>query len=126
MFSMKKALPFVIVAAISILVTAVSLALYPTNTKSVQASAFDHSVCQYPFRTTNPADGCDNSDPANPLCAVKGLPEDCTEGFDKDPTPPNPYRNYYDAQGNEYKYDGTLLHSVTPTPTTPSKPSCTQ
>lgn len=25
---------------------------------------FDHSVCQYPYRASNPADGCDNSDPA--------------------------------------------------------------
>ena len=27
---------------------------------------FDHSSCQYPNRTTNPPDGCDNSDPACP------------------------------------------------------------
>jgi len=44
-----------------------------------QGAAFDHSNCQYPTRTTNPPNGCDNSDPTNPYCAVKGLPEDCQE-----------------------------------------------
>lgn len=32
---------------------------------------FDHSVCQYPYRLSNPANGCDNSDPACPL-EIKG------------------------------------------------------
>lgn len=32
----------------------------------VQGTTFDHSGCQYPFRATNPPDGCDNSDPACP------------------------------------------------------------
>ena len=31
-----------------------------------QTSTFDHSDCQYPYRATNPSDGCDNSDPACP------------------------------------------------------------
>lgn len=30
--------------------------------------AFDHSMCQYPDRWTNPPDSCDNSDPAVPEC----------------------------------------------------------
>lgn len=29
---------------------------------------FDHSNCQYPFRASNPPNGCDNSDPAVPEC----------------------------------------------------------
>jgi len=29
---------------------------------------FSHEYCQYPDRWTNPADGCDNSDPAVPEC----------------------------------------------------------
>ena len=33
-----------------------------------QPPAFDHSDCQYPYRWSNPADGCDNSDPAVPEC----------------------------------------------------------
>lgn len=32
---------------------------------------FDHSVCQYPYRLSNPENGCDNSDPACPL-EIKG------------------------------------------------------
>lgn len=38
---------------------------------------FDHANCQYPFRTTNPANGCDNSDPCDPASAVKGGSGDC-------------------------------------------------
>jgi hypothetical protein len=37
---------------------------------------FDHSVCQYPDRVTNPPDGCNNMDPARPECMKFGL-EDC-------------------------------------------------
>lgn len=36
------------------------------------APAFDHSNCQYPLRQSNPVDGCDNSDPADPIAAAKG------------------------------------------------------
>lgn len=36
------------------------------------APAFDHSNCQYPDRWSNPANGCDNSDPAVPEC-IKGM-----------------------------------------------------
>lgn len=31
-------------------------------------TAFDHSNCQYPDRWSNPANGCDSSDPAVPEC----------------------------------------------------------
>ncbi len=37
----------------------------PINAEPVR---FDHSNCQYPDRWTNPANGCDNSDPAVPEC----------------------------------------------------------
>lgn len=37
---------------------------------------FDHSNCQYPDRTTNPPNGCDNSDPCDPA-NVKGDTGDC-------------------------------------------------
>jgi hypothetical protein len=43
----------------------------PAETRTQPASAaqpFDHSNCQYPDRWTNPANGCDNSDPAVPEC----------------------------------------------------------
>jgi hypothetical protein len=70
---MKKALPFIAVAVISVFVTATSIALYPTNTEKTQAAAsFDHSNCQYPYRWSNPENGCDNSDPAVPEC-IKGM-----------------------------------------------------
>lgn len=39
------------------------------------APLFDHSVCQYPDRASNPVDGCDNSDLVNPDSSdeIKGV-----------------------------------------------------
>lgn len=37
--------------------------------------AFDHSICQYPIRLSNPINGCDNSDPPNPECIKFGTEE---------------------------------------------------
>lgn len=43
-----------------------------SNTSLAETSKpFDHSQCQYPYRASNPVDGCDNSDPACPL-EIKG------------------------------------------------------
>lgn len=33
---------------------------------SGQAAEFSHEDCQYPTRTTNPPNGCDNTDPCDP------------------------------------------------------------
>lgn len=43
---------------------------FPKPTKSLAASEFvdkpfDHSNCQYPDRSTNPPNACDNSDPCD-------------------------------------------------------------
>lgn len=46
---------------------------------------FDHSQCQYPDRTTNPVDGCDNSDPCDPA-NVKGGSGDCAPTPVQEPT----------------------------------------
>jgi len=56
----------VLLIIVAILVLPVSLRLAPAN--ATQAEIFDHSNCQYPDRWSNPADGCDNSDPAVPEC----------------------------------------------------------
>lgn len=46
-----------------------TLVLAPSQARPQQASAaFSHENCQYPYRWSNPADGCDNSDPAVPEC----------------------------------------------------------
>lgn len=67
---MKKL--FIGALAGSLLIVGISTALPPeTRTQPADASettAFDHSNCQYPDRWSNPADGCDNSDPAVPEC----------------------------------------------------------
>lgn len=47
-----------------------------TPAATVQAQSFDHSQCQYPDRTSNPVDGCDNSDPCDPA-NVKGGDGSC-------------------------------------------------
>lgn len=43
--------------------------------EKVETPMFDHSVCQYPDRVSNPVDGCDNSDLANPDSSdeIKGV-----------------------------------------------------
>lgn len=46
----------------------------PANAQ--QTAPFDHSQCQYPYRTTNPPNGCDNSDPCDPA-QTKGGSGDC-------------------------------------------------
>lgn len=53
-----------------------------TPAPAANAQSFDHSQCQYPDRTTNPPNGCDNSDPCDPS-NVKGGSGDCVEA----PTP---------------------------------------
>ena len=49
--------------------------------------AFDHSGCQYPDRSTNPPNGCDNSDPCDPANAAKGGSGMCSDAMcpGKDP-----------------------------------------
>lgn len=56
--------------------------IYEDSKRANAQEAFDHSQCQYPLRTTNPANGCDNSDPCDPQDAVKGGSGEC-----KDPEP---------------------------------------
>lgn len=68
---MKAARFTLAVIGVAILLVAF-LALLPAQSKPQEAGAaqqpYDHSNCQYPYRWTNPADGCDNSDPAVPEC----------------------------------------------------------
>lgn len=49
----------------------------PQPAGASQSAPFDHSQCQYPTRTTNPPDGCDNSDPCDPASAAKGGSGEC-------------------------------------------------
>lgn len=65
-----------------------TLLIAPAQTRTQPASAaFDHSNCQYPDRWTNPADGCDNSDPAVPECikafSTEQGEKDCIDAFVK-------------------------------------------
>lgn len=65
------------------LIVLATLVMSPAQTRTQPASAaqaFDHSNCQYPYRWTNPANGCDNSDPAVPEC----IKEFSTEQGEKD------------------------------------------
>lgn len=54
-----------------------------TNQCAEKPVKFDHSQCQYPERTTNPPNGCDNSAPCDPS-NVKGASGECK------PQPPQP------------------------------------
>lgn len=85
------ALSFVYVGIFSIL----PVKPEPQPAKATQP-AFDHSNCQYPDRWSNPANGCDNSDPAVPECIkafiTKEGEEACIAEFVKanDPNAPAP------------------------------------
>ena len=56
-----------------------------TPAPAAQAQTFSHDQCQYPDRTTNPPNGCDNSDPCDPS-NVKGGSGDCV-AVPVEPTP---------------------------------------
>jgi hypothetical protein len=54
-----------------------ALVMLPNETRlqpvsASQSAPFDHSQCQYPTRTTNPPNGCDNSDPCDPIKTKNG------------------------------------------------------
>ena len=75
-------------AAVVQLIILGTLLIAPAESRPQPASAaFDHSNCQYPERWTNPADGCDNSDPAVPECIKdmysKQAEKDCIDAFVK-------------------------------------------
>lgn len=60
------------------------------------AGAFNHAVCQYPDRWSNPENGCDNSDPAVPECIKdmysKSAEELCIQQY-SEPTSVNDTNN---------------------------------
>lgn len=60
--------PAIIIGLLIGLIAAQLLGTTPQPSNAQSAPAFDHSNCQYPDRWSNPADGCDNSDPAVPEC----------------------------------------------------------
>lgn len=76
---MKYFKRFIAIVGLALLIVAASSALPPESKPQpaqAEQAAFDHSNCQYPDRTTNPADGCDNSDPCDPA-QTKGGSGDC-------------------------------------------------
>lgn len=80
-----------ILSALGIAILAVGISTtLPVQTRPQPASAsqpapFDHSNCQYPDRWSNPADSCDNSDPAVPECiksfSTKAAEDACIAAF---------------------------------------------
>lgn len=60
--------PAIIIGLLIGLIAAQLVGTSPKPTNAQPAPSFDHSNCQYPDRWSNPADGCDNSDPAVPEC----------------------------------------------------------
>lgn len=102
---MKYTKPFIAVLSAAIIAVGI-MTVMPAQTKPQPASAqeasekydgdctgnetlgrcadkpFDHNLCQYPTRTTNPVDGCDNSDPCDPA-NVKGGSGECNDSADQ-------------------------------------------
>jgi hypothetical protein len=87
-FDREDVLPVVIVAIVAAFLLFCCYKLIidePIFGKTAAAAeSFDHSGCQYPYRTTNPPNGCDNSDPCDPT-KTKGGSGDCD---DVTPIPP--------------------------------------
>lgn len=69
--------PAIILGLLIGLIAAQLVGTTPKPTSAQQSAPFDHSQCQYPDRTTNPPNGCDNTDPCDPA-NVKGGSGDCT------------------------------------------------
>lgn len=74
-----------VIAGFVLFVAVIKSAEAATVTEPPAAVEFDHSNCQYPDRTTNPPDGCDNTDPCDPS-TVKGGSGDCAPALE----PPKP------------------------------------
>lgn len=74
--------PAIIIGLLIGLIAAQLVGTSPKPTNAQQAAPFDHSQCQYPDRTTNPPNGCDNSDPCDPA-NVKGGSGECTGTAEK-------------------------------------------
>ncbi len=77
----------VIVAILSVVV-AVGMPS-PVGSANDVTDPFDHSTCQYPDRTTNPPNGCDNSDPCDPSNVKDGSGE-CKPEHDMPPGTQDP------------------------------------
>lgn len=96
-----------ILAGLSSAILAVGImTVMPVQTKPQPAYAsFDHSNCQYPDRWTNPADGCDNSDPAVPECikafSTEQGEKDCIAAFVAQHEQPKPVETVTPAQPSE-------------------------
>lgn len=73
---MKKTL---LIAAAVAVITFAGASLGTQLGDASASTEFDHSQCQYPDRTTNPPNGCDNSDPCDPQSAVKGGSGECSD-----------------------------------------------
>lgn len=90
LFIAVLALAFVLTSIIAILPCEVR----PRPTSASQGAIFDHSNCQYPDRWSNPADGCDNSDPAVPECIKAAYSQEseqsCIAEYIKKNTQPEP------------------------------------
>ena len=75
---MKTKLDLRYLLQIVILSVAISLILFSMfRVGALEPLPFDHTLCQYPLRSTNPIDGCDNSDPAIPECQIKARDDSC-------------------------------------------------
>lgn len=67
-----KVYKVIILSIVVVVLISVAVVASKQEASGVENRSFDHSVCQYPNRSTNPPEGCDNSDPCNPQDAAKG------------------------------------------------------
>lgn len=73
---------------VGLIVGLIAATLLPVaNAQEPVTPPFDHTNCQYPDRWSNPANGCDNSDPAVPQCikamSTQQAEQECIANFVK-------------------------------------------
>jgi hypothetical protein len=64
--SMGRTKRFLILIGLVFLNFAISIVMPMPKQPEASEEPFNHNLCQYPYRTTNPPNGCDNSDPCDP------------------------------------------------------------
>lgn len=79
-----------VIIGLCIFLIALMFTLSATAAPIDEPTPFDHSTCQYPDRTTNPPNGCDNSDPCDPANAAKGGSGECSKPETNEKPTPKP------------------------------------
>lgn len=93
---------------LTFLIASLFIIIFIPKAEAIKDETFNHQYCQYPDRWFNPADSCNNSDPANPECIKEMYSQqaetDCIANkLNKATTPAINYTEYENAKVEGYK-----------------------